>query len=172
MSENSERGERPAGPAGIVDRLCDGLTRLCLAIAGAALLCVVAINGANVIARYVLLKPFSWAEELMQFLMIVGVFSGGIAITWRNMHIRIDTFVERTSPMVQRIIQVFAVGVSIAVLLTIMGASYGIVAQLKSFDFRTDALGAPMWIPQAFVTAGLVLMALLMAIKLITSRPR
>jgi TRAP-type C4-dicarboxylate transport system permease small subunit len=67
-------------------------------------------------------------------------------------------------------VQAVAVGISIVVLLTIMGASYGIVAQLKAFDFRTDALSAPMWIPQAFVTAGLGLMALLMVIRLFISR--
>ena len=63
----------------------------------------------------------------------------------------------------------FAVGISIVVLITIVGASYGVVSQLYSFDFRTDALSAPMWIPQAFVTVGLTLMAVMMAVRLITS---
>ena len=31
----------------------------------------------------------------MLFLMILSVFAGAIAVTWRNLHIRIDTFVER-----------------------------------------------------------------------------
>ena len=70
------------------------LTQFCLAIAAGALLCIVAINGANVVARYLFGTPFSWAEELMLFLMILSVFSGAIAITWRNLHIRIDTFVD------------------------------------------------------------------------------
>jgi TRAP-type C4-dicarboxylate transport system permease small subunit len=169
MSENLEQGERPAGPVGVIGRLCEGLTQVCLAIAGASLLCIVAINGANVIGRYVFRKPFSWAEELMLFLMILSVFSGGIAITWRNMHIRIDTLVERASPRTQRIIQVFAVGVAIAVLLTIVSESYGVVSRLYRFDFRTDALDAPMWIPQSFVTVGLTLMAVMMVLRLITS---
>src|SRR5262245_14279147 len=96
MSDNVE----PAGrPSGLIDRLGDALTRLCLAIAAASLVCIVAINGANVIGRYFFGRPFSWAEELMLFLMILGVFSGAIAITWRNMHIRIDIVIERTSPL-------------------------------------------------------------------------
>jgi TRAP-type C4-dicarboxylate transport system permease small subunit len=172
MSENIVQGELPPAPAGIIDRLCDGLTRLCLAIAAAALLCIVAVNGANVVARYFFGKPFSWAEEIMLFLMILGVFSGGTAITWRNMHIRIDTLVERAPAWLQRIAQVVVVAVSVAVLLTIVGASYGVVARLKEFDFRTDALSAPMWIPQSFVTAGLTLMAVLMVLKLVTSWSR
>jgi TRAP-type C4-dicarboxylate transport system permease small subunit len=169
MSENLEQGERPPGPAGSIDRLCEALTQVCLAIAGASLLCIVVINGANVIGRYVFLKPFSWAEELMLFLMSLSVFAAGIAITWRNMHIRIETLVERMSPATQFVIQVFAVGVSIAVLLTIVVESYGVVARLYTFDFRTDALSAPMWIPQSFVTIGLTLMAIMMVLRLVTS---
>jgi C4-dicarboxylate transporter DctQ subunit len=172
MSENIDQGERAVAPTGVIGRVCEGLARLCLAIAAASLLCIVVINGANVIGRYFFLRAISWAEELMLFLMILGVFAGATAVTWRNMHIRIDTLIERASPRVQRAVQVIAVGISIVVLLIIMGASYGIVAQLKAFDFRTDALSAPMWIPQAFVTVGLALMALLMAIRLFTSRFR
>ena len=52
-------------------------------------------NGVNVVARYFFGSPFSWAEELMLFLMIFGVFAGGIAVTWRNQHIRIETIIER-----------------------------------------------------------------------------
>ena len=106
MSENIGQVERPAG---LIDRAGEALTRVCLAIAAISLLSIVAINGANVIGRYFFGRPFSWAEELMLYLMILGVFSGGIAVTWRNMHIRIDTVVERTSPPVQRVARVLAV---------------------------------------------------------------
>lgn len=169
MSDNVEQGEHPAEPAGVIASVCERLTQLCLAIAAAALLCIVMINGANVIGRYVFRHAISWAEELMLFLMSLSVFSAAIAITWRNMHIRIDTLVERMSPATQLVIQVFAVGVSIAVLLTIVVESYGVVARLYTFDFRTDALDAPMWIPQSFVTVGLTLMAIMMVLRLITS---
>ena len=30
----------------------------------------------------------------MLFLMILGVFTGAVAVTWRNLHIRIDTLIE------------------------------------------------------------------------------
>jgi TRAP-type C4-dicarboxylate transport system permease small subunit len=36
-------------------------------------------------------------------------------------------------------------------------------------DQRSDALHAPSWIPQSFVTIGLGLMALMMLAKLVTS---
>ena len=68
MSINpQQRGPQPA----LVDRCGDFLAQFCLAIAAGALICIVAINGANVVARYLFGSPFSWAEELMLFLMIL-----------------------------------------------------------------------------------------------------
>ena len=134
-----------------------------------ALMCIVAINGANVFVRYVFGSPFSWAEELMLFLMILGVFSGAIAITWRNIHIRIDTVVDgwRRRPDAwcrcwrfaylhrrpqRRDGRELSAGVAVA-----------------TMDQRSDALNAPSWIPQSFVTVGLGLMAVMMAVKLVIS---
>src|SRR5439155_13649267 len=136
MSELSN--DDPVVLRGPVAQVCEALARVCLAIAALALLCIVAINGTNVVARYFFGKPFAWAEELMIFFMELSVFAGAIAVTWRNIHIRIDTFVERMPPLYQRIARAVATAVSIAVLLTVVTASYRIVALLYSFDQRTD----------------------------------
>jgi C4-dicarboxylate transporter DctQ subunit len=164
--------ETPNGlpaPKGFIDWLCDGVAHACLVIAALSLLCIVAINGANVVARYFFGSPFSWAEELMLFLMILGVFSGAVAVTWRNLHIRIDTIVERIPPAMRRVVMVIASLASIAIITVVMVASFQLVALLQSMDQRSDALHAPSWIPQSFVTIGLGLMALMMAAKLVTS---
>ena len=50
-----------------------------------------------------------------------------------------------------------------------MVASFRLVALLQEMDQRSDALHAPSWIPQSFVTIGLGLMALMMLAKLVTS---
>jgi C4-dicarboxylate transporter DctQ subunit len=148
-------------------RLGDAVAGVCIALAALALMGIVAINGVNVVARYVFGSPFSWAEELMLYLMILGVFAGGIAITWRNQHIRIATIIERTPDAIQRPAQVLAAVACIAVLATVTVASFSLVSLLESFDQRSDALQAPMWIPQSFVTIGLGLMAVLMALRLV-----
>jgi TRAP-type C4-dicarboxylate transport system permease small subunit len=163
-----------AGGAGhsLVARICQSLSEACRAIAGIALLIIVAINGANVVARYFFGRPFSWAEELMLFCMILAVFAGAISVTWLNAHIRIDTFVDRAPPVLQRAARVIATAACLAVLLPIIYASQGMVSLLYSFDQRTDALEAPMWIPQSFVTIGLALVAAVMVVRLILSRAR
>lgn len=155
--------------APIINWLCDGIAHACLVIAALSLLCIVAINGANVVARYFFGSPFSWAEELMLFLMILGVFTGAVAVTWRNLHIRIDTLIDRLPPTLRRVVSVIATLASIAILSIVMVASFRLVALLASMDQRSDALHAPSWIPQSFVTIGLGLMALMMLAKLVTS---
>ena len=169
MSEPSPESFEPSGP---IASIGDGLTRACQAIAALALLCIVIINGANVVARYFFAKPFPWAEEAMIMFMILGVFTGAIAVTWRNIHIRIDTFVERSSIPVQRIIRIAATLASMAVLFIVAWSSYGIVRLLFEYGQTTDALEFPMWIPQSFVTIGLIVIALLMLTRLALTKAR
>src|SRR2546430_15546514 len=106
-------------PHGPVARLGDAIANICVALAALALLCIVAINGANVVARYFFGSPFSWAEELMLFLMILGVFAGAVAITWRNLHIRIDAVVDRMPRQMRRVTMTLASIASIAIIATV-----------------------------------------------------
>jgi TRAP-type C4-dicarboxylate transport system permease small subunit len=167
MNQEPQPGTAPKGAA---DRFGDGLAHLCLMLAGASLACIVVINGANVVARYVLRSPFSWAEEMMLYLMILSVFAGAIAVTWRNLHIRIDTFIERTPPTVRRIAMTASTLMSVLVMGTVVFASARIVTLLYAYDQRSDALDAPVWIPQSFVPVGLGIMALIMLVKMVTTR--
>jgi TRAP-type C4-dicarboxylate transport system permease small subunit len=156
-------------PSGFITWLCDGISHACLVIAALSLLGIVAINGANVVLRYFFGSPFSWAEELMLFLMILGVFTGAVAVTWRNLHIRIDTIVERLPPAWGRVVSVVATLASIGILAVVVVASSRLVALLQEMDQRSDALNAPSWVPQSFLTIGLTLVALMMAARLVVS---
>jgi len=151
----------------LISRLGERLTGFCLAVAAVSLLGIVLVNGANVVARYLFRSPFSWAEEMMVFLMILAVAAGSIAVTWRNLHIRIDTFVERASPLVRQIALFAGTLVSIAAILTVVISSFRVIVLLYELDQRSDALRAPSWIPQSFLPIALGMIALIMAIKLI-----
>jgi TRAP-type C4-dicarboxylate transport system permease small subunit len=162
---SDESGAPPRG--GLVDRIGEGLTQFVLAIAGVSLLGIVVVNAANVIARYLVRSPFPWAEELMLFMMILAVFAAAIAVTWRNLHIRIDTFVDRASPTMRRVALTVGTLVSIAGIMTVVVSSFRVVVLLYELDQRSDALDVPSWIPQSFVTIGLGTIALIMGIKLV-----
>jgi TRAP-type C4-dicarboxylate transport system permease small subunit len=163
MNEQPGSGPRP----GLIDRLGEALTQFMLAIAAVSLLGIVVINGANVVARYLVRSPFPWAEELMLFMMILAVFAAAIAVTWRNLHIRIDTFIDHASPTVRRTAFVAGSIIAIAGIATVVVASARIVMLLYELDQRSEALDLPSWIPQSFVPIGLGTIALIMGVKLV-----
>ncbi|MBL8586276.1 MAG: TRAP transporter small permease [Bradyrhizobiaceae bacterium] len=167
-----DQSTRSVLQGGKIGRIGDAVSRICLTIAAVALLGIVVINGANVIGRYVFGSPFSWAEELMLFLMVLVVFAGAPAVAWRNMHIRIDAIIDRASPIVRRAIVAIASLISVVILLIVAFAGSYIVTMLYAFDQRSDALHLPVWIPQSFLTGGLALTAILIVAAEITSRSR
>jgi TRAP-type C4-dicarboxylate transport system permease small subunit len=156
---------RPRPAQFMLRRLGDRMAHLCIVVAGIALLAIVAINGANVIGRYFLGSPISWAEELMLFLMVLIVFAGAAAVTWRGAHIRIEIFVDWLPPIWQRITAFVTGLLAVSVLLVISVVSFEIVSTLYAFDQRSDALELPVWIPQSFVTIGSALMAVMMILR-------
>lgn len=161
-----------ASPGGLVGRLGDAVCRICLIVAALALLAIVTINVANVIGRYVFGSPFTWAEELMLFLMILMVFTAAPVAAWRGHHIRIEAFIDFAPIAARRwLIAIMAV-ISTLVLTIVAAAGYRIVAMLYLFDQRSDALHIPMWIPQAFLAGGLALMAVMFAAAVLSGRTR
>lgn len=167
--------ERPSdfdSRGGPLVRLGDAVCRVCLVVAAIALLAIVAINVANVTGRYLFGSPFSWAEESMLFLMILVVFTAAPVAAWRNQHIRIETLIDHTDPMIRRSLIVIASVVAIAIVAIVAAAGYRIVSMLYLFDQRSDALHLPMWIPQAFLVGGLALTAAMIAAALFSGRLR
>jgi TRAP-type C4-dicarboxylate transport system permease small subunit len=146
-------------------RIGDAIAQVCAVIAAAALCVIVVINGANVVNRYVFGHAFSWAEELMIFLMILIVFAGAATVTWRNAHIRIELVTEFLPPAVRKI-AAGVVGVAALIVLVVLDqVSFRIVSMLYAFDQRSLALEVPLWIPQGFVSVGLLLMAVMLVLR-------
>jgi len=161
-----------ASPTGFVNRLGDAVCRICLIVAALALLAVVAINVANVTGRYVFGSPFTWADELMLFLMILIVFTAAPVAAWRGQHIRIEVLIDFVPIAARRWLIAIVAIISTVVLLIVAVAGYRIVTMLYLFDQRSDALHMPMWIPQAFLVGGLALMAVMFVAAVLSGRTR
>jgi TRAP-type C4-dicarboxylate transport system permease small subunit len=146
------------------------VARICLTIAAVALLAIVAINGANVVARYCFAAPFSWAEESMIYLMITGVFSGGVAIAWQQRHIRIDAFLALAPARLRHALEILAAVISAGVLLVLAFAGYRMTSTLLQFDQRSDALRLPMWIPHGALLLGIGLIVAMTLLRLFAPR--
>ncbi len=158
--------DHTSSSAGLAERIGDAIVLNCCRVAAVGLAAIVAINGANVVGRYVFAQPLAWAEEAMLYIMIFVVFAGAIAATWRGVHIGIDAFVTRMPPAFQQAASIFVSALSIVLLLTVAKAGLDTVQLLYAFDQRSDALEFPIWIPQSFVVIGFGVSAVLLAVRM------
>ena len=95
MTEVQSVDRLPGPPAAPADKSPAHFifVRIPFAICGVLVLAAVAINIANVIGRYVFDAPVSWAEEVMSYGIIWGVFIAVAAITYQGNHLRMDLLV-------------------------------------------------------------------------------
>ena len=138
-----------------------------LGIAGACLIVDVAINGANVVARYVFNQPFSWAEEAMVYIMIAGVFWGGAAVAWQQVDIRIDAFTNLATGRLRAILRMIVTLITVVILCLLFQMSLRVTMQLYNFGQRNDALDMPVWIAHATFASGVLLIILMTITRLI-----
>ena len=143
------------------------LTRTVSAI---CLISSVGINFINIIGRYVFSVSIPWAEEIMLFLMVGCVFTGCCAVAWQGRHIRMDVLIMALPPKLRTFFNLLSdvVLISAAIIVTIF--AYPVITELAAFDERSEAANFPLVIPQSLVPIGYSLMALLVAIRLLTPR--
>ena len=132
-----------------------------LGIVSTLILCaIVAINGVNVVGRYVFSAPISWGEEVMLFLMIVSVFIAFPAVTWDGAHVRMDFLAQALPHGVRRGLVALADLISLGVVALLVYVSVPFVLQFAEFDQRSNAAGIPLALPHAAIPLGFALAAL------------
>jgi C4-dicarboxylate transporter DctQ subunit len=127
----------------------------------------VAINFANIIGRYFLSVSIAWAEEVMLFLMIGTVFLAAPPVGWLGRHIRMDVIVSLLPPRVRGVFEVFSDLVTIATCVMVAIFAWPVITMLDELDQRSAMANIPLVIPQIVVPLGMILMALLIAVRLI-----
>lgn len=135
------------------------------------LICAVAINFVNIVGRYVFSVSFTWAIEVILYLMVGAVFTGCCAVAWENRHIRMDVLLRSLPPRISRLLSLFSDLVLIAAAIAVTMFSYPIIVQLAAFNERSAAANIPLFIPQSLVPIGYSLMAILVAVRLLVGRP-
>lgn len=128
----------------------------------------VAINFINIVGRYVFSVSIPWAEEIMLFLMVGCVFTGCCAVAWQNRHIRMDVLIAALPPKVRGFFNLLSDLVLIAAAIAVTTFAYPVITQLAAFDERSEAANFPLVVPQSMVAIGYTLMAILVAIRLLT----
>ncbi len=128
----------------------------------------VAVNFANIIGRYFFSVSIAWAEEVMLFLMIAAVFLAAPPVGWLGRHIRMDVIVSMLPSRARMVFEVFSELITIATCIMAAIFAWPVIAMLDELDQRSAMANIPLVIPQAAVPLGLALMALLIAVRLMT----
>jgi TRAP-type C4-dicarboxylate transport system permease small subunit len=154
----------------VVLRGVRGLLAITRATAGICLISSVAINFANIIGRYFFSVSIPWAEEIMLFLMVGCVFTGCCAVAWEGRQIRMDVVLGMLPAKIRDLLTVLSELVMIAAATAVTVFAWPVITQLAAFDERSQAANFPLVIPQAMISIGYTLMALLVAARLLLVR--
>lgn len=133
--------------------------RLPLGLAATLLLIGVAINFANVVARYLFRYAFYWAEEAMIYMAIWSIFLAAVAVAYDKADLTMDFFATRVSPTARRFVEMLITAITVTVCLFMAWQSLSLLARLFLNEQRSLALEVPMVVPQASLLIGFLLIA-------------
>ena len=141
-------------------------------VSAICLMASVLINFANIIGRYFFSVSIPWAEEIMLFLMVGCVFTGCCAVAWQGRQIKMDVLVSLLPPTLRHLLALLSELVMIGAAIAVTVFAWPVISNLWAFDERSQAANFPLVIPQAMVPIGYMLMALLVAIRLLIAGRR
>jgi C4-dicarboxylate transporter DctQ subunit len=140
------------------------LMRLLRGMIGCLMLLAVSLNCANVVGRYVFLKPFVWAEEMMQFMHLGIVMLGATVLTSQGAHLKMDAVYLLATPRVRRALDIVTNLLGVLVSLVILVAATQIIQMLAANDQRSVIARVPMALVYAVIPlsfgCGVLLLAL------------
>jgi TRAP-type C4-dicarboxylate transport system permease small subunit len=126
-------------------RALDQIARATLALAGLSILGMAIVEGWQVFARYVLNASPSWTEPVALLFMSTTMMFGAAIGVRANRHFGFFILVESSTPVMRRVLQVFAR--TIAAAIGLMLAVWGGEMMIDSWDY--SMAGAPL--PQGMV---------------------
>jgi TRAP-type C4-dicarboxylate transport system permease small subunit len=135
-------------------------------ILGTIMLVGVALCFANVVSRYVFGNAIFWAEEILVFLTIWGIFIGTAAAAYDGAHLNMDLF-QRAVPGAARAALNLVIALTI-IACCVFGAwqSYTVVKLFAAGGQMTVAAQIPKAIPHAALLAGFALTALAVLVRI------
>jgi C4-dicarboxylate transporter DctQ subunit len=135
-------------------------------ILGTIMLAGVAICFANVVSRYVFGAAIFWAEEVLVFLTIWGVFIGTAAAAYDGAHLNMDLFQSVVRGHARTALNLF---IALAVIACCAFAAWQSLTVVKLFiagGQLTIAAQLPKAIPHTALLVGFVLTALAVVVRI------
>ena len=134
-------------------------------VMGTLMLAGVAICFANVVARYVFGYALFWAEEVMVFLTIWGVFLGVAAAAYERAHLNMDLFSNTFRGRAVYALNASLVAVLVAACAFMVWQSVQVVWLFYQGGVKSVAAGVPKWISHSALPVGFALMALAVLVR-------
>ena len=135
-------------------------------VMGIVMLAGVAICFANVVARYLFGYALFWAEEVMVFLTIWGVFIGVAAAAYERAHLNMDLFSNSFRGTTLQVLNAAIVAVLLACCVFMIAQSWQVVTLFYQGGIRSVSAGVPKWISHSALPVGFALMALAVLVRI------
>ena len=140
--------------------------RIPYVVTGALFLIAIAINFANVIARYFFFQAFYWAEEVLIYMTLWGVILACATITYQGRHIRMDLFSTLMRSPLKEIVGALTALLMICASVYVVLQSYYVVGLFWRSGEVSISAGIPLVIPHIAVPLAFTLMAVAVVLRL------
>ena len=133
---------------------------------GTLMLAGVSINAANIVSRYLFGQAIFWAEEILVYLTIWGVFIGMAAIAYDGDHLNMDLFSSRIRGRWRDALNVFTTAVLLACCTFAALQSWKVASLFVQAGQVSLAAGLPKAVPHSALLAGFVLTAIAVIVRI------
>jgi TRAP-type C4-dicarboxylate transport system permease small subunit len=138
--------------------LLGALSTLALWVAGAAMVAMTLIVGAQILVRYLLNSSLVWSEPIAVLLMGWFIFLGSAVGTREGFHLSFDLLGHVVSPKVRAVMESLSDG--IVLIFGLAMAVYGWQLGAAAWSSRMPAIGLPDGISMVPVVLGGIMVAL------------
>lgn len=136
-------------------------------LAGFATLAIALLVSYDVLMRYFLDRPQLFVDEVASFLQVLLIF-GGAAYTFRvGGHVRVDLITNYVPPVVRAWLRLGTLVLGLVFLSVVIWVTTQSAYTAYRYGRVSAVMLYPLWLPMAFVPAGLALMALVMVAVLV-----
>ena len=135
-------------------------------VLGCLMLVGVAISFSNVVARYLFGYAIFWAEEVLVFLAIWGVFIGMAAAAYERAHLNMDLFSNSIYGRLKLVLNAAMTATLLACCGFMLVQSWQVVSLFYQSGVVSVSAGVPKWIPHAALPVGFALTTVAVLIRI------
>lgn len=141
------------------------LDRAVEALLGLLALALVGTAFAQVVARYVFSRPFTWVLELDVLLLVWATLLAGYVGVRRNAHMAVDFLVSRWQPANQRRAALVSLMLSATFAALLGWKSFEVIDAMDGISFTSIPIGQPVMYWALPVGSALMLVAFAQALR-------